>query len=305
MVYYYKLFGLILRSEIILEQLLEQTDDYGSFDIDFKIGICPVDLINTANIVKPFSRFNDIEFIFVVPQIAKYYVTNGNLIVVEPISDDLNNVLSFFYTNAITAALFQRGMMPIHASAVKVNNTQVVLFPAPSGYGKSTTAIFLAQKGYPVFSDDTVVLMQNENKIFAIPSFPIIKLWSNTIAAQNIFGQEDGIAIVKGISKYSLSLKNNFDALPMEVAAIVFLDKLTEKFEIEKLTALKSILLLGNNIYRKQWVKGMKVHQNQFQILTSVVNKVPGHIAYRPDRVNTFESFADLIDKTILQKVNE
>ena len=115
-----------------------------------------------------------------------------------------------------------------------------------------------------------------------------------------------GCFCVLVISGYALlSLKNNFDALPMEVAAIVFLDKLTEKFEIEKLTALKSILLLGNNIYRKQWVKGMKVHQNQFQILTSVVNKVPGHIAYRPDRVNTFESFADLIDKTILQKLNE
>jgi len=91
----------------------------------------------------------------------------------------------------------------------------------------------------------------------------------------------------------------------LEVVGLVFLNSQTERLDVEKLSASKAMLHLGNNIYRKQWIKGMKVQQEQFNLLSTVSIKVPGFIAYRPKTVNSFESFADLIETRIFQPLHE
>ncbi|MCU0482224.1 MAG: type III pantothenate kinase, partial [Anaerolineae bacterium] len=58
-----------------------------------------------------------------------------------------------------------------------------------------------------------------------------------------------------------------------------------------------AIQQLGNNIYRKQWLNGMKKQVLQFKQLTGIVNAIPTWQAYRPKGQATFERFAEMIER--------
>ncbi len=61
--------------------------------------------------------------------------------------------------------------------------------------------------------------------------------------------------------------------------------------------------LLGMNIYRRQWLNGMKKQLLQFKQLTTLANAIPAWKAVRPQGTLTFESFATSIDEQIIQEL--
>ena len=63
-----------------------------------------------------------------------------------------------FLLGSVWGALaLQRGLLPLHASAVGRDRT-VHAFTGPPGAGKSTLAATLAARGYPLYTDDMLIL---------------------------------------------------------------------------------------------------------------------------------------------------
>jgi hypothetical protein len=79
----------------------------------------------------------------------------------------LGQVLSF--------CLLSRGIEPLHATCVAVDG-QGVAFLGDSGHGKSTIAGALLGRGYPLVSDDVLIIEFRGNAAYAHPSVPRIKL---------------------------------------------------------------------------------------------------------------------------------
>ncbi|NEO26339.1 MAG: hypothetical protein F6K03_05430 [Kamptonema sp. SIO4C4] len=73
-----------------------------------------------------------------------------------------------------------RGITCLHASAV-VLDQRVIAFVGPPGAGKSTTAAALAQRGYPVLSDDGVALLPRGKQWFVPPAYPRLRLWPQSV----------------------------------------------------------------------------------------------------------------------------
>lgn len=302
----YILFGQWFIAEFELPEINSITDILGlSNPIRLKYGIVPSSLEKPAMVEKPFSTFNENEFLYQIPKVGKYYIRNGNEIIIEPISKNITEVLLFFYSNALAVVLYQRNLIPFHASGVKINERQIVLFPAPSRTGKSTTALFLDKKGYPIFSDDTVLLEVKNGKCYATPSYPIMRLWQNSIKESEQYEIEDGYELRPGMNKFGISLVNNFSIEKMEVAVLVFLNNRTEQFKIESLDAKHVFKHLGNNVYRKQWIIGMKKQIPHFQLLSAISQNVPAFIAKRPKGEDTFQSFSNAIEQEIIVPLNE
>jgi len=301
----YLFFGQWINSEITLPGIdpIQHTEEL-SHPINLAWGKVPEGLENPPLEQKPFSTFNDKEFLYRIPNVAHYYISNGNEIIIEPISENVTEVLLFFYSNALAAVLFQRNLIPFHASGVKINNNQIILFPAPSRTGKSTTAIFLEKKGYPVFSDDTVLLEVKDGKCFATPSYPIMRLWENSIKVSEQYETEDGYELRPGMNKFGIPLGDKFSHHKMEVAALVFLDIKTNDLKIEALKTKEVFLHLGNNVYRKQWIIGMKKQIPQFQLVSNISQNVPAFIAKRPKGEETFQKFTTAIEHEIIFKLN-
>jgi hypothetical protein len=89
----------------------------------------------------------------------------------------LGQVLSF--------ALLRRGIEPLHATAVVVDG-RAVAFLGDSGYGKSSLAAAFVRAGYPLLTDDLLVLHETDDSYTAHPGPPRLKLFP--AVAQRLLG---------------------------------------------------------------------------------------------------------------------
>lgn len=74
-----------------------------------------------------------------------------------------------------------RGQDALHATAV-VTPHGVCAFTGATGTGKSTLAASFAQAGYPVVSDDCLVIEERDGRLLAVPAYPGVRLWEDTCA---------------------------------------------------------------------------------------------------------------------------
>ena len=91
--------------------------------------------------------------------------------------------------------LRKRHVTSLHASCVEICG-QGVAFSGDAGFGKSTTAAALALRGYPVLSEDIVPLKLQEEDIRAVPGYPRICLWPDSVA--NLLKLSAGVATTYG-----------------------------------------------------------------------------------------------------------
>lgn len=79
------------------------------------------------------------------------------------------------------------GFVVFHASAVQVDD-QVIAVLGKSGQGKSTLAASFAAQGYPLLTDDCLVVRWDEGagQWLAQPSYQSVRLWPDSIGALGI-----------------------------------------------------------------------------------------------------------------------
>ena len=77
-------------------------------------------------------------------------------------------------------ALAQWGTICLHASAVNFRG-QAISFLAMRGGGKSTLGLYFLKKGHALVTDDILPLAENAGEIYAVPSYPEMKLWPETV----------------------------------------------------------------------------------------------------------------------------
>lgn len=75
-----------------------------------------------------------------------------------------------------------RGSEALHASAI-LTPLGACAFTGPSGAGKSTLAASFLGEGYPVLTDDCLRLEERGGRIVAIPAYPGLRLWNDTVEA--------------------------------------------------------------------------------------------------------------------------
>ena len=301
--YHYYFFGLCFKSSFEFPGIaFHNFNELVQNPVNVFIGHTPDKLVNPPRVEKPFSSYNESELLYTFPDVANYYISNGNEICIEPFSDNFSEVLELFYSSALAAILLQRNLIPIHASGVKINKDKIILLSAPSRVGKSTTAIFLEELGYPLFSDDTVLLEMIDGKCFATSSYPILRLWENSFEKSENYELNDGFPLRSGLSKFGFYFNEKFTFEKMEVAAFVFLNNNSDGLNTQPLSALDLISNLINNIYTQKWMEGMNKLSLQFLLVSSISQKVPGYTANRPKDKSTFKEFSALIEKEIIVK---
>ncbi|MCX5723811.1 MAG: hypothetical protein NTX84_04690 [Nitrospirae bacterium] len=79
---------------------------------------------------------------------------------------------------ALPLLLNLRGQDALHATAV-LTPQGICAFAGPAGVGKSTLAASFLLAGYPVISDDCLVLKEQEGRIVAVPGYPGLRLWDD------------------------------------------------------------------------------------------------------------------------------
>lgn len=301
--YQYQAFGIPVHSEIELPALASQTTHLIQEPFYVYHDSVPESLVGLPTVQNPFSIFNEHELRYELPDVARYYIAQGQRITIEPLCDDWGQILLYFYSNCLAAVLFQRNFLPLHVSGVFIKSDKVVLLAAPSRTGKSTTAVMLQERGYQLFTDDVALIIEENYTLFAQASYPMVKLWENAFKNQNLFSEKDKYVTFSEINKHGFLFQDNFQSQKVELAGIIFLASEGVEIEIQALSQLQSFELLKDNIYRKQWVDGMNKTMLQFETLTKIASKIPAWKAIRPKNSKSFKSFAKAIETQILRNL--
>src|SRR5262249_17731012 len=78
--------------------------------------------------------------------------------------------------------LAQQGRLVLHAGAVRIGD-EAIAFIGNSGSGKSTLTGSFHAAGLPLLCDDGLILTNREGVTWALPTYPSLRLWPESIAS--------------------------------------------------------------------------------------------------------------------------
>jgi hypothetical protein len=171
-----------------------------------------------------------------------------------------------------------RGVTCLHASAVQCGG-RAVAFIGAEGAGKSTTAAAMALRGHAVLSDDIVALAERDGDFYAMPAYPYLSLWRDSVDA--LYGADANVsAFSANYSKRMLPLAERglrFSEEPVVLDSIFLLGERSSDpaapivEEVEKRDALMA--LVGNTYANR--LLGEEMRAREFALLGRLVAAVP------------------------------
>ena len=179
---------------------------------------------------------------------------------------------------ALSFALVKRGFEPIHATTVVVNG-EAVVFLGDSGFGKSTLAATFISAGYPVLTDDLLILQPAGNRVMAYPGPARIKLFPQ-IARRFLGDLADGIRMNPDTEKLILPLHGKqICSLPVPVRVVYALAPPLEVFpkqsiHFETLSIREGFLELVKNTFNYRIIDAGRL-KRQLEQTSNVVTLLP------------------------------
>lgn len=172
----YHLFGWRVKSALPLPELLPWRGDARAPELCVDIGAVPPPEPHWPS-VSPAVQIGPTGVRVTIPGVAIYWAEAGKHVIVQPIlPEDAAEIRVFLLGTVLAILCFQRGMLPLHASAVDFDG-RALLLSGLSGAGKSTLAAALSARGHRLLSDDLCALeMQAGRPLKILPAFPRVKL---------------------------------------------------------------------------------------------------------------------------------
>lgn len=301
----YTAYGLHVRSSIDLPFAPLPGSPTGEPDVRIFLGKTPAALPNPVTQRRPkadrLCRWEAAEdtFLLDVPSIARYLVTDRRNVTVDPYGGSDHDIGVFLTGRVFTGLLYQRGIIPFHASAI-ATETGAVLFAGPSGIGKSSILAALLNRGCPMMSDDiTGVKWGAAEGLTILPGSPYIRLRVDTL--DMVGGRERAqTSVGEGSEKHRLPVER-FHPSPMPLRAIYILTRSDlQDVSIERLRNSPAFNWLYKYSYRKRILYGLGQHCTHFGTLTAIASEIPVSLVERPRFPFLLQTLGDRIHADLL-----
>lgn len=235
-------------------------------------------------------------FLLKMEGVARYLVRGGNRITIDAVPGaDEDSVRLFLFGSVFGALLQQRGLLPLHASAIETPKG-AVLFAGESRSGKSALAAAFHARGYRVIADEIgAVEMGTDNGISVIPAFPRLLLWRD-IMERTGFWRENVRPARENLKKYHVPLEKGFASEPSFLHAVYILKAAnTPEFRLTRTAGVDRFRQSAELVFRKCFSR-MCPADNQFRQLARLSQDVRISRFERPPSRPLQES-ADLLEE--------
>lgn len=293
MLYYYKIYGLILESEIEFPEAYEVAEQKA--DVVVRIGTMPQFIKEKYVEDYNSSIYKRLYKWFYFQNEGNFLIEKGNTVTVEPdATADIKHIRALVLGPCLGTILYQREIISIHGSAV-VWKDRVIIVCGSSGAGKSTVSSELRRKGCLFMADDTIALTEENGVILANPSYPQQKLCPE-VAVRLGYNLEDLILLDEDCIKYAIRMRDNFCSEKKEVAAIVCLSKHEEDdLQIREVSGNAKLEYITSNLYYYKDCKVAGMNINIFKKCLEIARKVPVIKVERPSDKDVASMIADEI----------
>ncbi len=197
-----------------------------------------------------------------------------------PSALSIEDIVTYLTGHILGFTLGLRGRLCLHASAVAIDGHAVALM-APGGGGKSTTAAVFAHLGFPVITDDVLVLLPRTDGFMVQPGYPRINLWPASIPAIAEVSK-DLPRIVPDSASYPkryLDLIDGWDrfqSMPVPLTAIYTGDSIDHSNQpfVTSVSARDAMIALAAQLYRFPLIERTDLIK-EFELLARIASRIP------------------------------
>ncbi len=203
---------------------------------------------------------------------------------------------------ALSYALVQQGLEPLHASVVSING-QGVAFLGPSGRGKSSLAAAFVQAGYHLVTDDQLVVTRQGTALMAHLGPPRIKLMRR-MATRLRQGRPAGITMPLLAPKLAMPMVDGEQALtavPLRAIYVIGEARRSEaraqahaQVRIRHLPLRQACLALIANTFNGRVATAERLSR-QFAFVTNLAGSIPVRRLSYPRRLPLLATVRDAV----------
>jgi hypothetical protein len=297
----YRAFGLTIGSTVEIPELLPAVEAVREPDVVIRRGPVP-ETLQSPKFSGVRFQASPGHFLLKVDNIARYEVSGGSRVTVEALPEAEERDLRLFLLSSVFGALIhQRGLLPLHASAIKVED-QCVVFCGASGSGKSTIAKAFIKRGYPLHTDDISVVSAGEDGMpVAYPGYPQLKLWEDAL-------KKTGMAIAsytrvrRVLDKFAVPVPDRFHQEPLSIRKIYSLAPwMKGEIELSEITGMKKFNVLKRHTYRFRFVEGLEQEVSHFKAAGILGGAVPICGVRRPQNLFLLDELADILENDFIK----
>jgi hypothetical protein len=299
--YHYAAFGLAIRSEFRLPELIPMSM-IAAPDVTIRRGTVTADLE-----VRP--DYEDVQsFVLAENSVCFYWtilgafrINEGKEVVVDPNPGVDERLVRLPLLGTVMAALLQqRNLLTLHGSVVSLRGRGVA-FLGGKGFGKSTMAATLYKLGHCLMSDDIVAIRFSDPEGPTVLSgYPQFKLWPDAVASLG----DDPAALNQICANYekleSRAIEQFFQgAVPLER---IYLLSVGPKAEIEPLDPQFAFLQLICNTYTSRYGNQLlegSVGAEHLKRWGRIVNQVPIRRLRRPVSLDMLPQVARMVEEEV------
>jgi hypothetical protein len=203
------------------------------------------------------------------PGLARIRVRSGQQIVVQRDGDaTAEDAAVLVMGPALAAACHQRGLLPLHASAVEVGSGCVAFVGRPA-VGKSAVAATLCGRGRTLVSDDLCVIHSVDGGPVVAPGPAELHLWQDTLDALGT--RASALRRVRpGIEKYVLPTRAVEQ--PLRIRHVVVIDAYGVA-SLDRRVGLDALSVLVASSWHSTFLEPLGVAASHFALCAQVAGR--------------------------------
>ena len=294
----YGAYGLRIRSALALP-FFDPLPDAGAADVAVRLDAVPRTLPGADRPVRDgMWQARGRVFLLQVEGVARYLIADGREVRIEPLGGDHADIASLL-AGLWIVLLQQRGVVPLHAAAVRTTAGAVLLI-GRSGHGKSTLAAALIERGHALLADDVSGLALRGGRVMALPSFASLRLWKQTLEQMRT-SLKVRSRVRPGVEKFWVEASSACtEALPV-CAAFVLTPSRHADIRTAPVSQSDAFGLLCEHTHRKRVLRAMRQRPAHFRVVAAMARQVPMLRAWRPRHPFLLEELADHVEARVAE----
>jgi len=220
-IYNYSAFNMVIQSELSLPWLpvFDSAADKDSL-VTISFGTVSESGISDPVQTGLYFQATKQAFWLSIPSIARFLITHGNKIIIDPIKDvDEDSLRAFVLESCVGILLLQRNMFLLNGGVIQRRNSGIAFLSAP-GTGLSTLMAALLKRGYSFLTDKICAI---DKSGYVLPGTGCIELWRHVANAIG-FKPEALMQIRPAINKWRVLAGTQHCNEPIAIKAIYVLN---------------------------------------------------------------------------------